>query len=345
MFNIVLPLLALAGLLPACTHAAAATCNGTNARTTPPTGAIVIDATGSYSGSFKTANEAVATLVNQTAEQTLFFMPGTYNEQFLISPLSGPLVLQGYTCDATSYADNEATITYGLAQKDIPASVTGESRNDLTSTVRLKSENVRVYNLNIENTAGDVGQALAVNVNATNQGFYACNFTGYQDTVLSDKGRHIFARSLISGATDFVFGRYARAWFEGCDIQTVGAGFITASGRESADSAAVYVFNNANVFGTSGVASTYLGRPWRTFARVIWQNSVLGDVVQPAGWSVWTADASTDDVIFQEFNNTGAGSATAERVAFSSQLTAAIEITDVLGAGYETEAWVDMAYM
>lgn len=345
MLNHLIGLLGLSGLAPGCADAAPTTCHGPNARTTPPAGAIVVDATGAYDGSFQTANEAVATLVNQTEEQTLFFMPGTYEEQFLISPLSGPLVLQGYTCDASSYADNEVTITHALAQKDIPAEVTGETRNDLTSTVRFKSENVRVYNLNIANTAGNVGQALAINVNATNQGFYGCNLTGYQDTVLSDKGRQIFANTLITGATDFVFGRYAQTWFESCDIQTVGTGYITASGREAANSSAIYVFNNANVFGTSGVASTVLGRPWRPFARVVWQNSVLGDVVQPAGWSTWDNTTSTADVIFQEFNNSGAGAATTERVEFSSQLTAAVEITDVLGEGYESERWVDTTYL
>lgn len=237
------------------------------------------------------------------------------------------------------------TITYGLSQKDIPAEVTGETRNDMTSTVRFKSENVKVYNLNIANTAGNVGQALAINVNATNQGFYGCNLTGYQDTVLADKGRQIFAKTFISGATDFVFGRYAQAWFESCDIETIGAGYISASGRETADSDAIYVFNNAKVTGTSGVASTYLGRPWREFAQVIWQNSVLGDVVNPAGWARWTSDASTDDVIFQEFNNTGPGATVADRVAWSSQLSAAVDIVDVLGEGFESESWVDSTYL
>lgn len=173
------PGLALAGLA-ALVPAALATpgCDGPDARVHPPTGAVVVDASGSYTGSYKTVGAGVAALRNQTAEQIIFILPGTYHEQVLISPVQGPLVFQGYTCDASSYADNEVTITAGVAQKDIPPEVTGETRNDLTSTVRLKSDNVRVYNLNIANTAGNVGQALAVNVNATNVGFYGVNFTG-----------------------------------------------------------------------------------------------------------------------------------------------------------------------
>lgn len=166
------------GALAAPTGPAAPGCDGPDSRVHPPTGAVVIDASGAYAGSYKTIGAGVATLRNQTAEQTVFILPGTYHEQVLVSPLQGPLVLQGYTCDSSSYAANEVTITSGLAQKDIPPEVEGEARNDLTSTLRLKSDNIRVYNLNVANTAGNVGQALAVNVNATNNGFYGVNFTG-----------------------------------------------------------------------------------------------------------------------------------------------------------------------
>lgn len=344
MRSFALPLAAMTGL--ASTGVLADCATSTNAQTTPPDGAIVVDATLATAGSVATGNEAVALLnVAQTEAQTIFFMPGTYHEQLLFAPMTGPLVLQGYTCDATSYAANEVTITNALAQKDIPAEVTGETRNDMTSTVRFKSENTRVYNLNIANTAGNVGQALAINVNATNQAFYGCNFTGYQDTILADKGRQLYARSFIQGATDFIFGRYALAWFESCDIESIGQGFITASGRESADSTAIYVINNATVTGTAGTASTYLGRPWRQWAQVVFQNSELSDVVSPAGWSIWDNATSTDEVIFQEYANTGAGADTASRVDFSSQRTAAYTIEDVLGADYASEEWIDSAYL
>ncbi|KAF1779315.1 Pectinesterase, Asp active site [Phytophthora cactorum] len=290
------PLVAFAGL--AAGALADGACSGPNARTDPPAGAIVVDATGAYKNTRLDPNT--------TSEQTVFVRPGVYNEQVLISPLSGPLVLQGFTCDAMSYASNEVTITQAKAQKDIPAEVTGEARNDMTSTVRFKSDNVKVYNLNIANTAGNVGQALAVNVNATDYGFYACNLTGYQDTVLADKGRELYARTYINGATDFIFGRYAQAWFESCDIETIGTGFITASGRESESSSATYVIN--------------------------------APVCLPEGWSTWDATSSTDKVIFKEFNNSGPGANTANP-------DAPVAITEVFGEGYETEWWVDSAYL
>lgn len=358
MANFALQLLAAAGLASAaCTRkpavttspaaVASATCTGEHAVTTPPAGAIVVDASGAYEGSFATGAEGVAALIDQAESQTIFFMPGVYTEQLFLSPRTGPVVLQGYTCNATSYAANEVTITNSIAQANLSEAITGESRNDMTATLRLWNPNTTLYNLNVANTAGEMdngGQALAVNVNATNQAFYGCNFTGWQDTVLADKGRQLYARSYIAGAVDFIFGRYAQAWFESCDIESLGTGWITASGRESSNSSAIYVINNSKVTG-SGVATTYLGRPWRQWADVVFQNSEISDAVAPPGWAVWTNTTSTAEVVFQEFNNTGNGTDAASRVSFSTQRHAALTIEDVLGAGYASEAWIDTAYL
>ncbi|POM76710.1 Pectinesterase [Phytophthora palmivora] len=321
------------------------TCSGPNARIEPPAGAIVVDATGDYDGSYVSMSEGVKTLDVTTSDaQTIFVMPGIYEEQVFIPKLSGALLIQGSTCDATSYVDNEVTITQATAQKDLPREVT-KGRNDLTSTMRFKPNNVKVYNINIANTAGNVGQAVAATVDGTGYGFYGCNFTGYQDTLYANKGRQLYAKSYISGAVDFVFGSTATAWFEDCDIETIGKGCITANGRNSEENPSYYVFNNARVFGSNPAGSSYLGRPWRPFARVVWQNSELSDVINPLGWSAWDATSSTNDVHFREFKNTGAGAPTDERVEFSLELKKAVDITEILGEDYESEWWVDTDYL
>ncbi|GMF30887.1 unnamed protein product [Phytophthora lilii] len=149
----------------------------------------------------------------------------------------------------------------------------------------------------------------------------------------------------MSGAVDFVFGMQAKAWFESCDIETVGKGWITANGNRNSSNLSEYVFNRARVFGSSGNGSTYLGRPWMPYARVVWQYSELSDVVNPKGWSTWDDKTSTDNVYFREFNNTGPGASTDQRVAFSGQLNASVAITDILGEGYASEWWVDTNFL
>ncbi|RLN37150.1 hypothetical protein BBI17_009565 [Phytophthora kernoviae] len=315
MHTFTFPLIVLAGLATNAMAIANDVCSGPNARTQPPAGAIVVDATGVYNGSFLNVSAGVANLdPNMTAEQNIFVFPGVYHEQVFVTSLAGPLVLQGYTCDSMS-------------------------------TVRFKSDNVKVYNLNVANTAGNVGQALAVNVAGTDYGFYGCNLTGYQDTVFANKGRELYARSYISGAIDFVFGTYSTSWFESCDIEVLGKGCITANGRTNETNPSSFVFNRARVFGNVKNGSSYLGRPWRPYARVVWQNSEFSDVINPKGWSIWNNISSTDNVYFKEFNNTGPGAAIDKRVAFSGQLNAAVDITDILGENYASEWWVDTKYL
>eukprot|EP00644_Phytophthora_capsici_P002588 jgi/Phyca11/105972/e_gw1.11.211.1 len=341
------PLLALTSLA---SGTLATVCTGPNARTVPPPGATVVDITGVFNGSYQTMAEGMLYLPNTTEEHTLFVFPGLYQEQVTIPKLAGPLVVQGYTCDTTSYASNQVTITHKMAQNDLPEEIKN-NRNDLVSTMRLKTgSGLKMYNLNVANPMGKLpknGQAIAVYVDNTDYGFYACNFTGYQDTVCAHKGRELFARSYISGATDFIFGMEAKAWFESCDIETVGKGYITANGNNDSSNASEYVFNHARVFNTNASmnGTTYLGRPWRPYARVVWQNSELGDVVHPQGWKRWNNDTSTDNVYFKEFNNTGPGAAIDQRVPFSGQLNASVEITEILGQDFESEWFVDTSFL
>lgn len=251
-------------------------------------------------------------------------------------------MVQGHTCDTRSYADNQVTLTYNLSRQS--ANI---SNNDKTATLRLWSSDVKLYNLNIANTFGAAttnGQALALSAQETDLGFYGCSFEGWQDTIYANEGRQIYANTYISGAVDFIFGLRAAAWFENCDIEMLGDGYITANGRDSEDNDSYYVFNECTVTGSSGEASTYLGRPWRPYSRVVFQKSHLSDVVNPAGWSRWDSTQSVDNIVYREYKNTGAGSK-GERANFSSTLNIPMKPVEVLGDGFRTEWWVDNTYL
>jgi len=73
------------------------------------------------------------------------------------------------------------------------------------------------------------------------------------------------------------------------------------------------------------------------------QNTVLGSVINGAGWSIWsTATPNTEAVTFQEFGNTGTG-ASGTRASFSSKLSSAVTISTILGSTYT--GWVDTSYL
>ncbi|KAH9680840.1 putative pectinesterase 29 [Citrus sinensis] len=134
--------------------------------------------------------------------------------------------------------------------------------------------------------------AVAAMVAGDKTAFYRCGFSGVQDTLWDDQGRHYFDRCTIEGAVDFIFGG-GQSIYENCVINVVGStlqpglhGFITAQGRTNPNDANGFVFKGGIVMGTG---STLLGRPWRGYARVLFYSVNLTNVVDPKGWEAWNS--------------------------------------------------------
>ncbi|KAL7265813.1 hypothetical protein RUND412_011660, partial [Rhizina undulata] len=271
----------------------------------PPSGAVVVSTTAT-TGEYTSVQDAVDSLsTTSTTDQVIFIYSGTYKEQVYIPARKAQLTIYGETTDMSTFSYNTVTITQGLSQDDV-------STDDLTATVRAFSEGLKIYNINIVNSRGSGSQALALSAQATEQGYYGVQLKGYQDTLLAETGNQLYINSYIEGAVDFIFGQYARAYFQNVEIGIKAAGTITANGRDSSDNVSYYLFNDCTVVVASGYTvadgATYLGRPWRDYARVVFQKSALGSVVNSAGWSVWTStDTRTDNVYFAEYKNTGDG--------------------------------------
>ncbi|KAI1073814.1 family 8 carbohydrate esterase [Whalleya microplaca] len=301
-------------------------------RTSAPSGCVTVASSG---GDFKTIQAAV-----DSTPDCIFITAGTYKEQVVIKSKT---TLYGYTSDISSYAGNKVTITASKSQAD-------GSTNDESGTVRVLASNVKLYNINVENSYGEGSQAVALSAQA-DSGYYGCSFTGFQDTVLSNKGSQLFSKSLIQGATDFIFGQQAATWFEGCDLRVPAKslGYITANGREDASSSSYYVFNNCDIAGVSGSSvpegAYYLGRPWRAYARVVFQNTAMTNVINSKGWSIWnTGDERTGNVLFGEYKNSGDG-ASGTRASFATTLSSAVSIASILGSSYSSAGYYDASYM
>ena len=198
---------------------AAAAIAAADSRTSAPAGCLNVAQNGGNFGTVQAAVDSLST--TDAADQCIFINPGTYKEQVLVSKRTAKLTIYGYTTNTSTYADNQVTITSSLSQKD------GLS-NDETATLRVKATNFKLYNVNVNNGYGEGSQAVALSAYA-DSGYYASQFTGFQDTVLSNKGYQLFAHSLIQGATDFIFGQEAATWFEACDIRVLAKslGYIT----------------------------------------------------------------------------------------------------------------------
>jgi pectin methylesterase-like acyl-CoA thioesterase len=64
----------------------------------------------------------------------------------------------------------------------------------------------------------------------------------------------------------------------------IGAGYITAQGRESEDNPGGFVFKYCTF---TGRGKAYLGRAWKEYSRVIVANSDLSNIIVPEGWEAW----------------------------------------------------------
>ncbi|KAF9046177.1 pectin lyase fold/virulence factor [Panaeolus papilionaceus] len=311
-------------------------------RTSPPSGSIVVRARTNTAREYRTVASAVASLPNDSSSRSIFIYPGTYNEQVYITR-SGPLTIYGYTTDTMAYSANQVTIQAG-----VPASQAGS--NDASGTLRIHKNNFKMYNINVKNTYGPGGQAIAISQYGSKVGFYACGFYGYQDTVLANDGTQVYLRGYIEGATDFIFGRRGLAYFGGNTIGVKANGWVTASGRESNDSGS-YVFNQNTIIqapGSGANGGVYLGRPWGAFAKVIFKNTVITAPMNKALWSVWNmGDTRTSNVFFAEYNTSGSGASGASRPSFARVLSAseanAYSISSAVGSDYAS--WVDSAYL
>lgn len=320
---------------------------GVNAasRTSPPSGAYVVNQSDTASGQYATISDAIDALPDNGSDVVIFIYPGTYNEQVYIDT-SDSVTIYGYTEDTTSYDVNQVNVVVSLG-----ASETGS--DDTTATIRVHSDNVAIYNLNLynewENSGNAQSQALALSAYGSNFGAYVSCFYSYQDTLLAESGNQVYLNNYINGAVDYIWGQSARAWFQGNTLASNGPGTITAAGPSSSSVGQLYVFYDNKVTASSGYTTTgevYFGRPWSEYAHVVFIDTTVSDIVAPALWEEWSSsEPNTADVLFADYGTTGISDIS--RPSFATLLTsseaATYTISYVLGSDYAD--WVDTSYL
>ncbi|XP_010496740.1 PREDICTED: probable pectinesterase 29 [Camelina sativa] len=165
--------------------------------------------------------------------------------------------------------------------------------------------------------------AVAGFIGGDKSAFYSVGFAGIQDTLWDSGGRHYFHRCTIQGAVDFIFGS-GQSIYQSCVIQVLaghvleGPGYITSQGRNKSEDTNGFVFINCLVFGTG---TAFLGRPWRSYSRVIFYNSNLTNVVVPEGWNSSNYWEHENQLTFAEYGCFGSGSNTEKRVKWVKKLS------------------------
>lgn len=276
-----------------------------------PDAIVALDGSGNYT-SVQDAISAAPMRTDPAASRwTILVKPGTYHERVYVQRERGHVHVLGEDAEKTVIAFNLNANLPGPDGKPI-----GTFR---TPTVQIDGDGMIWENVTLANTAGPVGQALALRADGDRLVFRHCRFLGWQDTILVNRGRQYFVDCYIEGHVDFIFGG-ATAYFERCQIHCLRDGYITAASTPK-DQAYGFVFADSRITGAPEV-KTYLGRPWRDFARTIFLRTEMSEVVRPEGWHNWGKPSAEQTAFYAEFGSTGPGADLAQRVAWEKTLTA-----------------------
>lgn len=196
----------------------------------------------------------------------------------------------------------------------------GRNSTFYTATLQVEGDAFVAKNLTIENTAGDVGQAIALAVIADNVQFINCSIKGYQDSLYAagSNARQFYKNCFIEGSTDFIFGE-ATALFYKCVLHSKSNSFITAASTTQGRKYG-FVFLECKLTADNKVSNVFLGRPWRRYAKTVFIKCEMQSHINPLGWDNWSSSKNNSTVYYAEFSNFGPGAKTKERVSWSHQL-------------------------
>lgn len=177
----------------------------------------------------------------------------------------------------------------------------------------------------IQNTAGpEKHQAVALRVGADQSVINRCKIDAFQDTLYTHSNRQFYRDSYVTGTVDFIFGN-AAVVLQNCKLvarkpMESQKNMVTAQGRIDPNQNTGTSIQNCDIIPSEDLEPvkssfpTYLGRPWKEFARVVIMQSNIADHIDPAGWSIWNGDFALKTCYFGEFMNRGPGAGTSKRV-------------------------------
>jgi pectinesterase len=236
---------------------------------------------------------------------------GVYHEKVVVPACNNRISLIGENTEKTiiSYGDYFSKINRG------------RNSTFYTYTFLVYADDFYAENLTFENSAGPIGQAVALHGNGTRCAFRNCRILGNQDTLYTGGSNSIqyFKECFIQGTTDFIFGA-ATVLFDSCIISSKANSFITAASTTKGKKYG-YVFMNCHLTSVEGINEVYLGRPWRDYAKVVFINCELGMQILPVGWSDWAGTERYNTAFFAEYENTGPGNNVSGRIGWSHQLS------------------------
>ena len=175
------------------------------------------------SGQFTTVQEALNTVSDSSQTTTVIFIKdGVYKEKLRLAASKWNVHLIGESADKTILTYDDYASKKDSAGKDIGTSG--------SASFFIYGSDFTAENITFENSAGPVGQAVAVRVSGDKVKFINCRFLGFQDTLFTQgtDSRQYYFNCYIEGTVDFIFGS-STALFERCTLFGKRGGYYTAA--------------------------------------------------------------------------------------------------------------------
>uniref|UniRef100_A0A7N0TY59 Pectinesterase n=1 Tax=Kalanchoe fedtschenkoi TaxID=63787 RepID=A0A7N0TY59_KALFE len=262
------------------------------------------------SGDYTTVGEAIKAASGGKGRYVIYVKSGVYKEKIRTSRDGITLIGDG----------KDSTIIEGSS------SVRGGSSLIGSATFVVSGDGFIARDIGFWNTAGVEGeQAIALAVASDHALLYRCAILGHQDTLFAQSLRQFYRECDISGTVDFIFGN-AAAVFQSCNIllqKPMGSNAVMASGRTDPGQNTGFSLHRCRVVAGPELApvkhsyKSYLGRPWRKYARSVVMLSYIDDSIAGRGWVEWPGSSDLGSLYFGEYENTGPGSSTDGRVGWS----------------------------
>jgi pectinesterase len=274
---------------------------------------FVVDQNGN--GDFTTVQEAIDAVPFLRKNVTeIYIRNGIYKEKLTVPATKTNVTLIGEDVLKTIITYDDYASKHNRFGEEMGTSA--------SASAFVNGDNFKAENITFENSAGPVGQAVAVRVDGDLATFINCRFLGFQDTLYphGEKSRQYYLSCYIEGTTDFIFG-WSTVVFEDCEIYSKKGGQYITAASTLQDSPYGFVFVNCKMTGDAPANSVYLGRPWRPFARTVLIHCELGKHIKNEGWHNWNKSEAEKTAFYAEYQSLGPGANPAARVIWSHQLS------------------------
>ncbi|KAJ7644446.1 pectin lyase-like protein [Roridomyces roridus] len=324
----------------------------------PPTGAAtILIGQGSYQEIVNVTRTGPLTLLGQLPSNAV-----AQSKPFANASSPNLNLVQIWNTNFVMTGQDDASSAVLTVAPNLAGSLIGAGTDGAPLQPVFGNSDFKAYNIDFQNRAANfaISQALVTDISYANASFYGCAFASFQDTWYTGRNASTYVvDSVIFGQTDYLFG-FGTAWFQNVILANRACGGGISAWKGSNQTFApgnrygAYIASSQIMRSPDANATTvtdgrcFLGRPWNDLATTVYLNNVMDASINPVGFEPFDSARPTimNTTFYAEFNSTGPGGNTSERVGIEHLLNASqAENFTVDKVFLEHPKWIDFNYL